>query len=191
MIESYARLIVRYRWLIIALTVIATMLLASGASKLSFTNDYRVFFSKENPQLQAFEALQDAYTKSDNVLLMLEPADGDVFSTQTLAAIADITERAWQVPYSIRVDSLTNYQHMVAKEDDLRVADLVEDIETVTTEDLESIRQVALAQPTLVRKLLSPDSTVTGINITMEMPEELSDQQRAEDPEAADPMIRR
>lgn len=179
MIERYGNWIVKYRWVVIALTIAATLALASGGKNLSFTNDYRVFFSKENPQLVAFEELQDAYTKSDNVLIMIEPASGDVFTQEMLVAIADVTERAWQVPYSIRVDSLTNYQHMVAEEDDLIVADLVEEPDAIDPGDLERFRRVAMAQPTLVKKLLSPDSTVTGINITMEMPEEPSEEERA------------
>ena len=174
MIERYAAWVVRNRWLVIALTVIATLALATGGKNLSFTNDYRVFFSKENPQLLAFEELQEAYTKSDNVLIMLEPKDGDVFSAETLAAVADLTERSWQVPFSIRVDSLTNYQHMDAEEDDLIVADLVEDLDALSAEELERIRSIAMAQPTIVKKLLAPDSRVTGVNITMEMPGELS-----------------
>jgi len=72
MIERYAAWVVRYRWLVIALTVVATIALAAGGKNLAFTNDYRVFFSKENPQLLAFEELQEAYTKSDNVLIMLD-----------------------------------------------------------------------------------------------------------------------
>lgn len=179
MIERYAAWVVRYRWLVIVLTVLATLALASGGKNLAFTNDYRVFFSKENPQLLAFEELQEAYTKSDNVLIMLEPKDGDVFSAATLAAVADLTDRAWQIPYSIRVDSLTNYQHMDAEEDDLIVADLVEDVDALNPAELERIREIALAQPTIVKKLLATNSQVTGINVTMEMPPELTDEERA------------
>lgn len=192
MIERYAEWVVRYRWLVIVLTVIATMALAAGGKNLAFTNDYRVFFSKENPQLLAFEELQEAYTKSDNVLIMLEPKDGDVFSAETLAAVADLTDRAWQIPFSIRVDSLTNYQHMDAEEDDLIVADLVEDIDALSAEELERIREIALAQPTIVKKLLAPNSQVTGINVTMEMPPELTDEERAlpaSERTSTDPMV--
>ncbi len=56
MIERYAVWIVRYRWLVIIFSVIATLALATGGKNLSFTNDYRVFFSKENPQLLAYAA---------------------------------------------------------------------------------------------------------------------------------------
>jgi len=179
MIERYATWVVANKWLVLIFSVLVTLALASGGRFLSFTNDYRVFFSKENPQLIAFEQTQDAYTKSDNVLIMIEPKDGDVFTPATLAAIMDLTERAWQVPNSIRVDSLTNYQHMVAEEDDLIVADLVEDVESVTADDLERFRAAALDQPTIVKKLLSPDSSATGVNITMEMPQELNDEELA------------
>ena len=179
MIERYAAWVVRNRWLVIIFSVIATLALATGGKNLSFTNDYRVFFSKENPQLLAFEELQEAYTKSDNVLIMLEPKNGDVFSPETLAAVADLTERSWQIPFSIRVDSLTNYQHMDAEEDDLVVADLVEDLDSLSSEELERIRSIAMAQPTIVKKLLAPNSKVTGVNVTMEMPAELSDAELA------------
>jgi len=177
-IERYGRWVVNHPIVVLVASVVITLLLASGGKNLSFTNDYRVFFSDQNPQLIAFEELQAAYTKSDNVLVMLQPKDGDVFTEETLNAVADLTERAWQVPYSIRVDSLTNYQNMVAEEDDLIVSDLVEEPDALSEDVLAYVRKTALAQPTLVKKLVSPDGSATGVNITMEMPPELSAEDR-------------
>ncbi len=192
LLEKYSRWLVNNPVLVLIASILITLALATGGKNLSFTNDYRVFFSDENPQLIAFEELQDAYTKSDNILVMLQPKNGDVFSEETLTAVADLTERAWQVPFSIRVDSLTNYQNMVAEEDDLMVTDLVEDSTQLRAEDLTYIRETALAQPTLVKKLVSPDGTATGVNITMEMPAELSDEDRLlpkEERDLKDPQI--
>ena len=87
MIKGYAQWVVRWRWLIILATVATVLLLASGGRFLEFTNNYRVFFSEENPQLLAFENLQDTYTKNDNVLFMLLPKDGNVFTPRTLQAV--------------------------------------------------------------------------------------------------------
>jgi len=171
MVENYARWIVNNRWLAIVISLVVILGLASGGRFLAFTNDYRVFFSDDNPQLLAFEELQATYTKSDNIMIMLEPTSEDVFTSEVLTAVVDLTERAWQVPYSVRVDSLSNYQYMTADGDDLLVADLVEDSTDLSAEALADIRQAALAQPTLVNKLLSPRADVTGVNITVEMPE--------------------
>ncbi len=192
MIETYGNWIVRFRWLVILISLVVVGALASGGRFLAFTNDYRVFFSEGNPQLLAFEELQETYTKSDNILIMVEPKDGEVFTTETVKAVVDLTDRAWQVPYSIRVDSISNYQHMTADEDDLLVSDLIEDPDSLTEADFAKIKQVALDQPLLVKKLISPTADVTGVNITVEMPSELTDEQRALPPEertADDPAL--
>ena len=80
LLQKYAWWVVKHPFLVILGSILITLALAAGGKNLVFTNDYRVFFSEDNPQLVAFEELQDAYTRSDNILVMLEPKDGDVFS---------------------------------------------------------------------------------------------------------------
>jgi len=99
---SVYRGIVRWRWAIIAATVVTVLAAGSGLRFIEFSNNYRVFFSPENPQLQAFEQLQNIYTKSDNVLLVVAPKDGRVFTRDTLATVKWITQEAWKLPYSSR-----------------------------------------------------------------------------------------
>lgn len=176
MIEAYAKTLLKYRWAAIALTIIVTLGIASGGRFLVFTNDYRVFFGPDNPQLIAFDELQETYTKSDNLFIMLEPKSGTVFDKPTMEAIVDITERSWQVPYSIRVDSISNYQHTIAEEDDVFVQDLIEDPELLENEAIEKIKEVALQQQPLVSKLVSTNAQVTGINITVELPTPLTEE---------------
>ena len=168
--ERWAEWMVRWRWAVLLLTLIAVAVLGSGARFLSFTNDYRVFFSKENPSLTAFENLQDTYTRNDNVLIMLLPRSGTVFDRHVLQAVKELTEKAWQVPYSSRVDSLTNFQHTWADGDDLMVEDLVDDPAALSDADLERIRDIAVHEPLLVNRIVAPDGRATGVNITIELP---------------------
>ena len=121
--KSYGEWLVRWRYLVLLVSVVVVVAAASGAQFLTFKTDYRVFFSSDNPQLRAFEQLQNTYTKSDNVLFVLAPRDGKVFTPETLASVTRLTEAAWQIPYSIRVDSISNYQHTEAEADDLIVAE--------------------------------------------------------------------
>ena len=53
-----SRGIIRFRWLVILAALLVAFGIGSGASKLEFASNYRVFFSQENPELQAFETLQ-------------------------------------------------------------------------------------------------------------------------------------
>ncbi|MCE2510838.1 MAG: MMPL family transporter, partial [Alphaproteobacteria bacterium] len=54
-----------------------------------------------------------------------------------------------------------------AKEDDLILADLRPEPCRLTPEKLEDIRQIALSEPQLVRRLVSLQGHVTGINVTV------------------------
>lgn len=162
--------LLRWRWAAFCVVIGLVVVAASGARYLGFSNDYRVFFSKENPQLLAFEDLQDTYTKSDNVLFVLAPADGDVFTPHTLEAVIWLTREAWQIPHSIRVDSLSNFQHTYATGDDLVVEDLVADAETLDAPRLEQIRRIAVSEPLLRNRLVSPSGRVTGVNVTIQLP---------------------
>ncbi len=170
MILSYANWLMRWRWPVIAATLLGALAAAAGGRFLEFDNDYRVFFSRENPQLVAFESMQDVYAKNDNVLIMLEPASGNAFDRQTLAAVVALTERAWQIPYSTRVDSVSNFQYTRAEADDLMVDDLVTDLEAAGEEELARWREIAVAEPMLVHRLVSPAADVTALNVTIQLP---------------------
>jgi predicted RND superfamily exporter protein len=170
MIIKYTKWILRWRWAVILLTLAALIGLGSGGRFLEFTNDYRVFFGEDNPQLKAFDNLQDSYTKNDNVLIMLMPKSGNVFESNALEAVVELTDKAWQTPYSIRVDSISNFQHTFAEDDDLVVTDLVEDPTTLSPEDIKKISRIATHEPLLVNRLISPNKQATGVNITIELP---------------------
>jgi len=159
------------RWLVILLAVAIAAAAGSGASRLEFSSNYRVFFSDANPELLAFENLQNTYTKNDNFLFVIEPQDGNAFSSETLAAVEALTEEAWKIPYAIRVDSVTNFQHTYATEDDLIVEDLVTNASTQSDTFLEERRDVALAEPLLRDQLITPGADVTAVNVVLQYPE--------------------
>ncbi len=170
MIESYTRWIIRWKYLVVLITLALTFAAASGGRFLGFSNDYRMFFGEDNPQLLAFEKMQATFNKNDNVLFVVTPKSGKVFTKETLTVIKDITKEAWQTPYSTRVDSITNHQHTVAEEDDLMVDDLVVDPDSLSDSDLLKIQSIAINEPMLVHRLVSPDSKFAGINVTVQLP---------------------
>ncbi|VAW95151.1 Predicted exporter of the RND superfamily [hydrothermal vent metagenome] len=167
---NYGQWILRYRWLIIMACILAVLMAASGGRFLSFTNNYRVFFSEENPQLKAFDALERMYTKNDNVIFIITPKNGDVFTNETLAIVEELTAQAWQLPFSIRVDSITNFQYTSADGDDLIVQDLVEDAKNLSRREIEKVKKIALSDPVLRNRLIPKTSAVTGVNATIQLP---------------------
>ncbi|MGD2073456.1 MAG: MMPL family transporter, partial [Gammaproteobacteria bacterium] len=169
--KAYGEWLARWRYPVLVISILVAVIAASGIRFIYFDADYRVFFGEHNPQLRAFEKLQNTYTKTDNVLFVLAPKDGRVFTPETLAALIDLTEGAWQIPYSIRVDSITNYQHTEAEGDELIVEALVPDAKGLDAADLERIREIALNEPLLVNRLISSSGEVAGVNVTIQLPD--------------------
>lgn len=167
----FAQWIVEHKWTTILLSLIFVFGASIGAKQLTLSGDYRIFFKADDPQLVAFDALQKAYTKNDNVLFVLAPKDGKVFTPDTLDAVIKLTNQAWKLPFSSRVDSVTNYQYSQAEGDTLSVGDLVKNPRTLTAEDLARIQQIAVNDPLLVKRIVSPQGHVTGVNVTVQMPD--------------------
>ena len=144
---GFARWVLTWRWWVIAVTLILVAAAATGVRHLHFNSSYRVFFGPENPQRIAFEELENTYVKNDTLLIVVAPADHNVFSNQSLAIIEDVTRRAWQIPYSNRVDSVTNFQHTEADGDDLIVRPLVNNAEQLSPAELARVRRIAGRAP--------------------------------------------
>jgi uncharacterized protein len=171
MTEAFSEWIIRWRWAIIAGTLLIVLAAAGGAGRLVFIDNYRVFFSKENPDLQAFETIENVYTKNDNILFLMAPKDGRVFTRETLSSIEWLTREAWKIPFSTRVDSVTNFQHTWARNDELVVQNLVENAGSISDADLERIRRIAMAEPLLVNLIIAPRAHVTAVNVTIVLPQ--------------------
>jgi predicted RND superfamily exporter protein len=164
--------VVKYRWWVIVATIVTVAAASSGMRFLSFNMDNRIFFSKDNPQLVALETLENTYVKTYNVVFIVAPRGGNIFDQRVLAAVEELTEASWQIPYSSRVDSITNYQHTWAEEDDLIVASLVENASALSDEALQEIKDIALSRPMLVNRLISPSGHVAGVNVNILLPGE-------------------
>jgi predicted RND superfamily exporter protein len=167
---DFGKWVVTRRWWLIAVTVLIVLVAGSGMRFLIIDDDLRIMFSRDNPQLQALEALENTYTRNEMVYFAIAPKNGDVFTRDTLAAVEELTAAAWKMPFSSRVDSITNFQHSRAEEDDLIVEDLVRDAAGLSGEEVEGIRAIALSEPLLVNRLLSPSGHVTGVNVTILKP---------------------
>ena len=169
--ERFAERVVALRWPIVAASLVLVVLAAAGGMFLQFSTNYRVFFSPDNPELLAYEALESTYGKTENVLFMIVPEAGDASAEPALKAAVWLTERAWQTPYSRRVDSIANFQHTTADGDELVVRDLVDPAKLGDPVERARIRAAALADPRLKGSLLARDGRVSAVNVTVELPE--------------------
>ena len=157
-------------WITLLISLLLVFATGFGAQNLVFKGDYKVFFSEQNPELTAFKSIQEIYAKSENVAFILAPKNGDIFTKDNLAAVYWLTNESWQVPYSTRVDSISNFQHTTAEADDLIVEDLVLDPDVLLASDMVRLKEIATTDPLLLNKIVSATGHVSIVNITNQLP---------------------
>lgn len=162
--------IIKRKWYLLFSSILLSIAIGFGAQFLTFSNDYHIYFDEDNTQVLAFDALQEKYTKDDNAFIVIEPKNGNVFSKDALKAISDLEKRSWQVPFSTRVDAVTNFQHTRAVGDDMYVESLGENIDSKSDSAIAYIKNVAINEPLLLNRLVNKEGSLTAVNVTVNLP---------------------
>lgn len=175
-LERYSRFVLAHPWLVLLLTLALTAAAGSGLSRLGFTTDYRVYFGEDNPELAAFEAMEDDFTRSEAVLIGVEPVDGEIFNIDTLTALQKLTHEGDFLPYARAAYSITNVYEAQAEGDDIMAAPILPEgpLEEI---DLAAFKARAMNNPRLRDGLLAADGDVTGVVIYIELPHENSSEE--------------
>ncbi len=168
--ESLSSFIIKYKYIVVLLFVGVAFMVSQGAKNLTFSPDYRIFFSGENPELQTFVNFQNTYTKNDNFYFVVVPSEGTVFNQSTISALRELTESAWSIPYTNRVDSVVNFQHTFSDEDGLVVKDLLLDEENLTESKISEIKEVALNEPLLSGLFVTETGNAAAVNVVLQLP---------------------
>lgn len=167
--ERWSRWVVGHPWLVVIASLLLTLGISSQLQYFQNNNDPRIFFTEDNPDFKRFRELEDRFTSMEVVLFALHPKNDNVFTRETLTAIEALTNDAWMLPNSTRVDSLANYQHTEVDEDDLFVSYLVEDVASLSDEEIARVREIALSEPSLVGRLVSEKGHVAAVIATVTM----------------------
>lgn len=181
MIDTYSRWVLRFRWLVLLLSLALVGAAGAGLPRLTLSADLEVFFAADDPDLAAYDLIRNTYSRDDNLFLVFVPPGGEVFTRDNLAILEEITTAAWTVPHTNRVDSIVNYQHTAAAGDDLSVRPLVENALGMSDEQVEHARRVATTEPLLLKRLITSHGDMAAINLSINMP---PDRRRESIPEA-------
>ncbi|MDX1695017.1 MAG: efflux RND transporter permease subunit [Ketobacteraceae bacterium] len=167
-----ASCVTRYPALMIIASLIVVAISATGFSSISYVNDPRAMFTEAHEGLKGLEALEQQFTRDDNVMFIVHPANNDMFTRENLSLLKELTEAAWTLPQTLRVDSLINFQHTDVSGDDLYVRNLVEKPGALTNRQLATIKSIALSEPFLVNNVVSESGHVAAVSVMVTMGEQ-------------------
>ena len=135
--REFSKLLIRYRYLSIVLITLVVCVLATGLTKLTFNPDLETYFPEGHPAVIRYNEIDDMFIPTDNLIIAVHSEEGTLFEKDTLSVIEELTDKSWTIPYSVRVDSLTNYSYVQSIRDDLIVEPFIEDPQNKTNAFLE------------------------------------------------------
>ncbi len=168
-VNSYVTFVIDHPWWTLAAVVLGCALFAQNILQLRPSISYQDMLGKDHPKLIDYEHIQRQYTRDDNLLVLVEARDGDAFDAETLSAVRAMTEKLWRTPFSIRVDSISNFQHSYARGDDLVVSDLVPGPDGAGRSPAR-VRAVALNEPLLLNRATNRTGNVVAASVSFAFP---------------------
>jgi uncharacterized protein len=177
--ETWSRWLIAAPWRWTALAFALALGAISGLPGLRFTTDYQVYFSDDNPALQAQQALERHFGSRHTVVLAVSADSGSLFENDRLDALRDLTDDMGLMPYATGASSLTNFHTPRAEGDDLTADALVPE-GPFTAEVLAQLQREALAEPRVLHGLLGASGEVTAVVGYFELPGVDGDDETAE-----------
>ena len=168
--KDFAKLLIKYRYLSIGLVLIAVCLLATGLTKLTFNPDLETYFPEGHPAVIRYNEIDDMFIPTDNLIIAVHSNEGTLFNGDSLKVIEELTKKSWTIPYSVRVDSLTNYSYVKSVNDDLIVEPFIEEAEKKSIEFIEKRKDLIAGEDIIYKSLISEDKKTSVVSIIVDPP---------------------
>jgi uncharacterized protein len=152
--------VARWPWAAILLGITLVLGLGAGMKHLRADFTHKGFFSSDDPMLLRLEAFERRFGNDEAILLAVRSPSG-IFDADSAALVRELTDKMWQVPEVIRVESLATFNWVHGGGDDIVVEPLLP--ASATPQLLEARKRVALAHEVLPGYLIDKDATVTAI----------------------------
>lgn len=148
----------------LAASLIFIVFAVADIQNLRFDPDPRKYFSQDNPHFQLNEELEANYGRVHQVTFVLEFPD-TIYSKEHLTLLKELTDNAWQLPHTKRVESLANYAYSWSEQDQLFVEELVENPSLLDDTAVKRIEQIATEDDAIAKRLVSLSAPMAMVRI--------------------------
>lgn len=164
------------KWIFAWILIVAGLIGALADHTNNFTQlDYHsgpyIYFTEDNSDFETLVRMEKTFAPDTSVMFIYSPKQGDIFNQQSLQIIEEITEIAWTLPYVMRVDSLSNFQHTEVAGDELHTDYLYENAGRLTEAEIAKVKRIALSEKTLQRQTISNNGDATTVVATVTIDE--------------------
>ena len=168
--ENLSKFIIHNRIVFIFSCLVLVLILGRGITSVVFDPDMERFFPKGHPATSLSYEIDETFIRTDNLVIAINAKNNSIFTKKTLSLIENLTEESWTVPYSIRVDSLTNYSYVRSVDDDLLVEPFIENAVSLEDSFIKQREKIVEEEEIIFGSLISKDKKTTVISIIVDPP---------------------
>ena len=156
---DYAHLLVRQRFLLCIITLLVGGFVAFGISKTVQDNSTEAILAQDDPYKEEIDQNEADFPSSPSILFAFE-GKPDVFNAAALGAMEAFNERYLEIDAAVAVGSLLNYPLNDADGAAVGRRYLIPELQGLTTQDLDEVRKLALADEDLTKRILAKDGSM-------------------------------
>ncbi len=148
----------KYRWLLIAVSVIFTAIGMAGLQHLKPHNSRESWFEEKDQIEINTKKFEAQFGNNENIMVLITAKD--VFAPNVLKMMKRLgNEMLDSIPYADELTSLVHTEISVGTKDGIKVINPFEDGIPDNKNQLEAIRKLVLSRPALANKIVSDDCT--------------------------------
>ena len=155
--------IIRFRLIILLLTVVFTIALGMQIRFLQFDTSNEGFLHDDDPILLTYNDFRDQFGRDDMLVITIE--SDKIFTLDFFKKLTQLHDELYEnLPYLNEITSLINARNTRGNGDVLMVDDLLADFPR-TEQELENLKQLVLQNPLYKNQLISTDGRFTTLVI--------------------------
>ena len=158
---------VKFRWLILLVTILETFIACLGLPQLQMTSSEEEWFDDWDKVKIDQAHFNDVFGSDDGYMVMVRA--NDVFAPEVLSAIDRLSKRLEnEVPYADRVVSLThNLSIPIANDEGFEVIDPFESGIPTDSAQLAAKKSLIMSRESLVNNIVSDDAKETWVILSL------------------------
>lgn len=161
MFDRIASFILRLRWPLLALLLIATAMAGWVAKDIRFDFSPRSLFLNHDPDVQFLDEHRKRFGDEDAfVLVMLE--DDDIFTAENLGKLVELSKRIAEIEHIDQVVSLGTMVEVGGMPGAIEMHDLLAEL-PATPQEAAALKERTTSNRLYVHRLVNPEGTVTAV----------------------------
>src|SRR6202162_3878276 len=172
--KSYIEWILKFRFLVIGLTLLVTLFLGIQIKNLHIIIDPNTNLPQDHPYIIATNKIESLFGSKNVILVGITPKEGDIFQKPLLQKVEEITRDLRQTPGVIKENVLSlaapKAKWIKGTSEGMEVKPFIDNKIPTTPQEMESLKKAILTNPVYYNAIISKDEKTASIIVEIKDP---------------------